>query len=360
MSSQLAGAIEDEELHFDSRLPPAHEITAVQRMISACLGSLVTSFVVTPFDVVRIRIHQQGVMTTCCDVAESAAVNAAPKQSPGVFWATQAYCPHSQECPRITSTFQGMVAISRNEGLPTLWRGLGLTLFMGVPSNIIYFTGYEYIRDMSPMLDHPLNPLVCGLLARTISATTVAPIELFKTRFQSIPSQNTQEPRSKVFKSLLKDTREAFRKTGTRSLFTGLQITLWRDVPFLGIYWLCYEYFKEQFSAALNVDHNNTHQDWKVFATSFLSGSLGGAISAFFTNPFDVGKTRLQITTQNEPHRRVSMFKFLYQILRTEGVGALYSGFGPRVMKIAPSCAIMISSYELGKQIFKNLSIENA
>jgi solute carrier family 25 protein 39/40 len=32
----------------------------------------------------------------------------------------------------------------------------------------------------------------------------------------------------------------------------------------------------------------------------------------------------------------------------------LYVGLLPRLLKIAPSCAIMISSYELGKRFFAN------
>lgn len=88
-----------------------------------------------------------------------------------------------------------------------------------------------------------------------------------------------------------------------------------------------------------------------------MSGSISGATAAFFTNPFDVGKTRLQITMDEGNHKlkhRTNMFKFLFDIYRTEGVGALYAGFPPRVMKIAPACAIMISSYEIGKKFFKN------
>ncbi|OBA24036.1 mitochondrial carrier [Metschnikowia bicuspidata var. bicuspidata NRRL YB-4993] len=368
MSSELGAAIEDENLHFSLRDAASFrqpgQISAVQKMISACLGSLVTSFAVTPFDVVRIRIQQQEIMQTdrnCCkapSVAPASAARSVTSTPPGVFWINKPYCESSKTCPKITSTFQGMVVISRNEGLSVLWRGLSLTLLMAIPSNIIYFTGYEYIKDISPLRDHPLNYLLCGMFARTMSATVVSPIELLKTRLQSIPSDSHgNNPRSKLISSLLKDSAAAFKKNGYGSMFTGLQITLWRDVPFLGIYWLCYEFFKERFSASLGVDFDNNHvkqDDWKVFATSFVSGSLSGVISAFFTNPFDVGKTRLQIATQKEPKTKASMFQFLSHIYKIEGAGALYSGFAPRVMKIAPLCAIMISSYEIGKKIFKD------
>ncbi|PVH13837.1 uncharacterized protein CXQ87_001955 [Candidozyma duobushaemuli] len=388
LSSELAAAIEDEDLHLHSPGalpktpgPPTNsDITAVQRMLSACSGSFITSLVVTPFDVVRIRVQQQEVMQgfSCCSqstpkvamkpppsaskasfssAASTLSRTAAALQPPGVFWVTGHYCEAAEVCPKITSTFQGMSVISRNEGITTLWRGLSLTLFMAIPSNIIYFTGYEYIRDRSPFKGEMLNPLLCGSFARTMAATVVAPVELLKTRLQSIPHEvRNDQPRSQILKNLLKDLSSSFKTRGIGSMFTGLKITLWRDVPFSGIYWSCYELFKDRIGGAMEVDFAASHQDdWKVFTTSFLSGSMGGVVAAAFTNPFDVGKTRLQIATeQRKPSTKPSMFSFLQQIYRNEGLGALYSGFGPRVMKIAPSCAIMISSYEIGKKIFKD------
>lgn len=357
MSSELAAGIE-EKLHLDASQKPPEDISAFQRMLSACLGSFITSLVVTPFDVVRIRIQQQEVIPQdyqCC----SGGSKSQPK-GPGIFWINEHYCNSAEKCPRITSTFQGMSSIARNEGLPTLWRGLSLTLFMAIPSNIIYFTGYEYIRDRSPLVEHPLNPLICGMFARTMAATTVAPVELLKTRLQSIPSEVSGDQRSRIFSHLLKDAAASFRSRGVGSMFTGLKITLWRDVPFLGIYWLCYELFKDRIGGAMGVDFNENaaqQDDLKVFTTSFLSGSFGGVIAAFFTNPFDVGKTRLQIATEEKKlvdKRKPTMFKFLFEIYQKEGLRALYGGFGARVMKIAPLCAIMISSYEIAKKIFKD------
>lgn len=371
MSSELAAAIEDEDLHFErfgNMSPPSNSggITVFQRMVSACLGSFITSLVVTPFDVVRIRIQQQEVMPKsyqCCHTGSPAnslrvAGSAIESSTPGVFWINQHYCNSAELCPRISSTFQGMMSISRNEGMATLWRGLSLTLFMAIPSNIIYFTGYDYIRDLSPIQNQALNPLFCGMLARTMAATVVSPVELLKTRLQSIPSEaRSEKPRTKILSSLLKDAADSYRKRGVGSMFTGLKITLWRDVPFLGIYWLCYELFKDRIGRGLSVDFGDTSKpqdDWKVFTASFLSGSLAGIVAAFFTNPFDVGKTRLQIATEKKPKQGLQMFQFLLQIYRREGAGALYGGFGPRVMKIAPLCAIMISSYEIGKKLFKD------
>jgi solute carrier family 25 protein 39/40 len=336
----------------------AENINITQRMISACLGSFITSLVVTPFDVVRIRMQQQEIMpASCCESAARAipAAAAAPLKSsaPELFWVSQHYCNSAQNCAKINSTLEGFISISRQEGPQTLWRGLSLTLLMAIPSNIIYFTGYEYIRDRSPISDHFLNPLVCGALARSMAATCIAPIELIKTRLQAIPT-DTNSPQ--MLSTLLRDLVLVVRTRGVRTLFTGLQITLWRDVPFLGIYWSCYEFCKHHMGLALGADFDLAKNDeLRVFATSFLSGLILGSIAALCTHPFDVGKTRLQITSDKVPTgvARPSMFASLVSIYRREGMRALYSGIWPRVLKVAPSCAIMISSYEIGKKFFK-------
>lgn len=348
------------------------DITVSQKMISAMLGSFITSLVVTPFDVIRIRIQQQEILpqnNICCQgqlqetpelvrntlMKGPESIAKLAETSPELFWLHKDYCKTAHNCTRITSTFQGFMVVSRGEGLATLWRGLSLTLFMAVPSNIIYFTGYDYISDHSPIRSHALNPLFCGAFARLISATVISPVELVKTRLQSIPSDPLSS--SKILSNLLKDSLALVKLQGVKTLFTGLQITLWRDVPFSGIYWLNYEYFKKTTSNLLKADFKNTtsNEDHKVFASSFISGSVSGLIAAFVTNPFDVGKTRMQICDIDQnPKQRPSMFKFLYGIYRKEGVRALYSGFPARALKIAPACAIMISSYEIGKKFFKN------
>ena len=115
---------------------------------------------------------------------------------------------------------------------------------MAIPSNIIYFTGYEYIRDHSPIGNHPLNPLFCGSLARTMLATFTAPFELIKTRLQAIPTDLKSSHH--VLKNLLKDLMGLVKKDGISTLFKGLSITLWRDVPFSGIYWSSYEFLKKE------------------------------------------------------------------------------------------------------------------
>jgi solute carrier family 25 protein 39/40 len=193
------------------------------------------------------------------------------------------------------------------------------------------------------------------------------------------------------------------RSNGVLSLYSGLAPTLWRDVPFSAIYWLCLERIRD----ALSSSHENTRflGKWGGYyykielqledippivdaAHSFVSGAIAGSIAAAFTTPFDVVKTRRQIMIgqsidnvlysnndnrrrmctvetsrsrlqqqQQQQQQRVNIgelgtFGHMRHIAQEEGIVGLWKGNVTRILKVAPACAIMISCYEFGKRIF--------
>lgn len=383
MSSDIAGAIEEDDFTFESnekdqlittqikRNNPNGDLTLSQRMLSACTGSLLTSLVVTPFDVVRIRLQQQELLypvqsgnDTCC---RKVFWETSPEKLPGSVKGS--FCPPNacfNDNVKISGTFQGIGKIAADEGIHTLYRGLGLMLIMAIPSNVVYFSGYEFLRDSSPLKqDFPvLNPLLCGSIARIVAATTVAPLELVKTRTQAVPSTANAADSRTIFKMVVTNTLNEIKVGGVGTIFKGLGLTLWRDVPFSGIYWAMYEYITHQLrtTSVLGEESTILNSETSLFARSFMGGSIAGIVAAIFTNPFDVGKTRMQVSLEENNHlgslskkdtkTKESIFKYISSIYKNEGFAALYVGLIPRCMKIAPACAIMISSYEMTKRFF--------
>ena len=304
--------------------------------------------------------------------------------------ATPAACAVEETRRRtFTSTLDGLRKIARNEGPLALWRGLSPTLVMAVPGNVIYFTGYDALRGhrASPVRTHVPDayaPLVAGSAARVAAAVVVSPIEMFRTRMQAASGG------SGVFRDTLARLGELARAQGYASLWRGLSLTLWRDVPFSGLYWWGYETFRRALVRARHgafdtglapggplvvsaADHATT------FVDAFAAGAASGAVASIVTTPFDVGKTRQQVFVhakdltaegasssglaakaqhaaargERMPEDR-SMPRFLYHILRAEGLPGLFRGGVARCLKVAPACAIMISSYEIGKKMAQN------
>ncbi|KAL9055377.1 MAG: hypothetical protein Q9162_003574 [Coniocarpon cinnabarinum] len=400
-----------------------NDVTFVQKMLSAISGSVLTSLVVTPLDVVRVRLQSQqsanysppptpspkdirntppvssvrtfsnlppnlGVTACCrevfwvnnnasfCMVAPSVSLS----QTPATAYAADCAAEEAQR-KSFNSTFDGLRKIARNEGLTTLWRGLSPTLAMAVPGNVIYFAGYDWLRtsSLSPMggrVPEAYSPLVAGSSARVLAALVVSPIELFRTRMQAAESQSAAEN----FKKTLSGVRDMVRAQGYHTLWRGLTMTLWRDVPFSALYWWGYEAGRNLITdnrerargksvntnapmARRRAGSRSQQGHSSTFVDSFIAGAASGGIASVVTTPFDVGKTRQQVfrhsgdTAQTSGRsagsltaEENSMMRMLLHIYKEEGVRGLFKGWAPRCLKVAPACAIMISSYEMGKK----------
>lgn len=244
---------------------------------------------------------------------------------------------------RYRGTVDAFAKIGSQEGFFALWRGLGPSVAMTVPSTTIYFALYECFKgeleDRSAM--GYWTPLIAGSTARALAVTVTSPLDLFRTNVQS---HSREIGALQLFKLIAQSKRWS-------TLWVGLRPTLWRDVPFSGIYWMCYESVRREINHSRLITSN--------YLTSLCAGAIAGSIAGVLTLPFDVLKTRTQMHVHRVASGHISvdelptgMFNHMSQVCATEGVSALFRGLLPRVGKVAPACAIMISSYELVKGYF--------
>lgn len=381
---------------------------------------------VTPLDVVRVRLQSQpnapfarpyslpsfsnlpanlGVTACCrevfwvnnaspyCMVASPSALSpfapsSNPSSLPSSSVAAAANCAVDETRRKtFTSTLDGLRKIARNEGLTSLWRGLSPTLVMAIPANVIYFTGYDHLRSdyRSPInkyVPDAYAPLIAGSIARVAAASVISPIEMFRTRMQAATSGGTN-----VFTETSVGLRQMVQAQGYTSLWRGLTLTMWRDVPFSGIYWWGYEVIRNGLTDLRDPPHSKTRlrsrsrggeNHTATFVDSFTAGAISGGVASIVTTPFDVGKTRQQVLAHSpkdaegsqgssskvektalRPEDR-SMPRFLYSIWKEEGTAGLFRGWAARCLKVAPACAIMISSYEVGKKMARRMNEKKA
>lgn len=380
-------------------VPPSVGVPKMhQSLIAACAGSVVTSLVVNPFDVVRVRMQQSSAVE---HISTPVDTTFKPPKSVGstneqvvkrltpymlsprgsldglnaslgvtqcckdVFWypSTINYCISSERrdtclveeasealAKKPKGTFGVLRSIMRDEGASVLWRGTSLQFVQAIPSNVVYFVAYEHLRDtltssslFTSWAPQAAAPFVSGGLARSMASTMVAPLELLKTRLQSIQVATGQS----AMQVALRSVKEMLAVDGPRSLFSGLGITLWRDIPFSSIYWLVLETVRGAFPKSLKYRHSHSEK----FIESFASGIIGGVVASVLTTPFDVAKTRRQLAHPSCGSAHMNMLTFMSSIAKKEGFTALLVGIGPRTMKVAPACAIMITSYEMGKRL---------
>jgi len=322
--------------------------TRLKQALSSSGGALITALVVTPFDVIKIRLQAQthqfhkgdcfvyrnGLMDTVC-TCMNGSESWYNRKIPGGSY---------------KGTVDAFVKIMRYEGPTSLWSGLQPTLIMSFPSVVLYFTAYEEAKSFFGYHEirnpNTLLPVVSGALARFLSVSFVSPLELIRTKMQS-EKLNYSQIGNVVKKSI--------KNHGFMSMYRGLVPTLWRDIPFSMIYWFTYESLK---TLALNNLHAHATDAYTPALSAseiFLSGAIAGTAAATVTCPFDVVKTHRQVQLgeldmSKTPRRTVEIMRNIYN---NKGIKGLFVGLLPRTAKVATSCAIMITSFEFFKIFFR-------
>ncbi|KAH8235382.1 hypothetical protein KR038_005593, partial [Drosophila bunnanda] len=400
---------------------PRYRIKPMQQVVSALLGGLLTTFVVTPLEVVKTRvqtqhaIRQRPTVSKLCYVFHNGLMTHVCRSS-DLCYPKSGRVPHNLCPPR--GSMDAFVKILCSSGLGGLWAGLSPTLVSALPSTIIYFLTYEYLMnslshlylltrmsasnfniDEAPYWEsepgtfggdpldapkHPRNvtaltsvssvvpyyvPMASGICSRTLVVTAITPIEMVRIKMQS---------EYMTYSELWQVLRSLIRHHGVLGLWRGWPPTVMRDAPFSGTYWAVYEAMKRAFT--------DTEPS---FLFSFLAGAVSGAVATLVTMPFDLVTTHTQIelgqsvlcektvskstggtgtgsTTKNRPRPNAStgildkpsVFSRLGHIYRRQGARGLYVGVMPRMLRVVPACAIMISTFEYGKSFFFHYNMD--
>lgn len=351
-------------------------ITPAQQMLASCTGAFITSLLMTPLDVVKTRLQAQqrsrlnhrcflycnGLMDHVCLCVNGGGASAACNGNGSGCNGAGARVWHRRPCPTpYRGTCDAMLRIARVEGVPSLWSGLLPTLVSAVPTTVLYFTGYDRLRmrmlswaSVERWHLHSLVPLAAGAVARLLSSTLMAPLELVRTRVQAAAGR---QPLGTICRQLVGER-------GVVGLWRGLVPTLMRDIPFSAIYWFGYETLKRRFLhlSAVEGHHHQQQQRIPALVCSFVAGACAGSLAAVVTLPFDVVKTHWQIELGGGANggRVGGVAAALSDIYRRSGVRGLFAGLSPRLVKVAPACAIMITTYETGKVVFAEYNTYSA
>ncbi|PCH33604.1 mitochondrial carrier [Wolfiporia cocos MD-104 SS10] len=319
------------------------------KLAAAATGATLTALTMTPFDVIKTRLQTQPKAPPqplfptppangCCQPSPKIpCVRRMSSLAPAFEGEIVCIWDHGiMRTERVTGFFDAFRHVMRAEGIQGLWKGAGTTLLIGVPSSTCYMLTYDHLLNvvLPPLLPSAVVPLFSGMLARTTMSSIMSPLELVRTNLQSTPL-SPDNPHT--LRSVLTSVRGLTRAHGVRYLWRGLGPTLWRDVPFSGIYWAGYEMWKKAFA----------REDLSGPQVAFASGAISGTTAALLTSPFDVMKTRRQAVSMQGLSAKSATFPLMFHIIRTEGFTALYAGILPRVVKIAPACGIMIACFEV-------------
>nr|XP_061803248.1 mitochondrial carnitine/acylcarnitine carrier protein-like isoform X2 [Nerophis lumbriciformis] len=236
-----------------------------------------------------------------------------------------------------TGTFDCFRKTISKEGILGLYKGIGAPLVGVAPMMAISFFGFGLGKqlqqtDTSQDLTHT-QIFLSGCLAGIFTTVIVAPGERIKCLLQVQVSGRTPK-----YSGPLDCAKRLYKEQGIRSVYKGTLLTLIRDVPSNGLYFLTYEYLKNR----LTPEGQSVTQLGSAYI--LLAGGVAGILNWTIALPPDVLKSNFQ-TAADDKYR--GLLDVLRTLLREEGAKALYKGFNAVFLRAFPANAACFLGFEV-------------
>lgn len=187
------------------------------------------------------------------------------------------------------------------------------------------------IQAKKDFLHHPWTrtalPFVNGGLSGMIATTCIQPIDMIKVRLQLAGEGIRTGPKP----SALGITRDIIAAGKVMDLYTGLSAGLLRQAVYTTARLGFYDTFQNTLAARAKAKGSEI-----TFVERAGAGLTAGGLAAMIGNPADLALIRMQSDGLKPVEKRAnyrSVFDALRRIAATEGVGALWAGAYPTVIR---------------------------
>ncbi|XP_065668875.1 mitochondrial glutamate carrier 1 isoform X2 [Hydra vulgaris] len=140
---------------------------------------------------------------------------------------------------RISAT-QVATKMIKEKGIRGVYKGYGATLMRDVPFSCIYFPLFAYLNSKGFASDGSRPPLVhtliCGLFAGMVSAGTVTPLDVIKTRLQVLKRAEGEA----TYNGFLDTATKIYKNEGIPAFFKGAVPRMVVVAPLFGIAQMIY------------------------------------------------------------------------------------------------------------------------
>ncbi|EDW00142.1 mitochondrial ornithine transporter 1 [Drosophila grimshawi] len=202
------------------------------------------------------------------------------------------------------------------------------------------FVSYMLGKELTSELTIAQNACA-GSLAAFFSTLTLCPTELIKCKLQALREMKhfVEPSQAADIRTPWTLTRYIWRTEGIRGFYRGLTSTFIREMPGYFFFFGSYEGARELFR------RKDQTKDEIGPVRTMVAGAIGGVCLWTSTFPADVIKSRIQVKNLNE-----GMLQVGAEIVRREGVFALYRGLLPSVLRTIPATATLFVVYEYTKK----------
>lgn len=245
--------------------------------------------------------------------------------------------------------------VVKYDGFRSLYRGFGWYTFASLPSNIVYITSYNAIKQHwteqvprdAVFMRSAVIPMAAGTIADILSIFLWNPVEIIVQRLQ------IEKRKYAFFSAHLAKKSSSFaginliesilQKEGWRGFYRGLSASILTSAPSSALWWPAYECSKIALAPLILPTQGDSSAYLHVLHS--LAGLSAGLWTMICTNPFDVAKVRIQ--TQTETYGAKTALPAIALIFKHERMRGLMKGLMPRLVYSVPASGLVSFTYEL-------------
>lgn len=202
-------------------------------------------------------------------------------------------------------------------------------------------------KKPSVTISPSLNESVAGFTAGVVSTLVVHPFDVVKTRLQIEQNEKVRAGGSlRVMRSIAREAAQNGGHAGAskvndvmRSFYRGLMPNMIGNSVSWALYFMWYGNIKDLVRSARGSGTQLRSSDY------FLASGTSGILTAIFTNPIWVIKTRMLSTARNAPGAYRSIAHGTAELYRSEGLRGFYRGLLPSLFGVSHG-AIQFMAYE--------------
>ncbi|XP_073400216.1 mitochondrial glutamate carrier 2 [Dendrobates tinctorius] len=189
------------------------ELTLVREMMAGCGAGTCQVVVTSPMEMLKIQLQDAGRLAKQ-KVAAGDAAAAAPQRPSALLIARD---------------------LLRTQGVSGVYKGLGATLLRDVPFSIIYFPLFANINKLgqtSPWEKAPFyHSFMAGCVAGSVAAVAVTPLDVLKTRIQTLKKGHGED----TYSGIVDCARKIWRNEGPTAFMKGAWCRALVIAPLFGI-----------------------------------------------------------------------------------------------------------------------------
>ena len=182
-----------------------------------------------------------------------------------------------------------------------------------------------------PPKDKASSLMISGAAAGAVSKLLTAPVDRVKIMYQVSSSRQFS------ISAGIRTAADIIRTSGFTALWRGNSIAIMRDVPYASIMFTSFSFIQEAVCGLCGRPPG--------LAERAFAGCAAGAIATVLTYPLDMLRARFGAEWAAQP-RYTSYSAGVREIIRREGIAALFAGLRPTLLGIMPYSALSFAAFE--------------